>query len=243
MGNILPLGALGLNASNCPCMYQTGYVIPHALVPLVLSKFLAQHVTGQFRLLMLAATCWMEVLWLPTVINMLEDLSHHKRPHLGCLSRLGAKGSGIVVFNPLISQRHVFHRQGFSSSVCQAMAGLTEASTTVVYQQCWKEWAGMSTQEGVPNNAISHPKLPYFLLHLFTVGLVWHTFCIHHSVISAFLEPHHQYKASNHPITSTVMAHFYLQCLLSHAHFDAWDMECLLYLWESWAPTSFLTYF
>ena len=47
---------------------------PLALVPLVLSKFLAEHVSGQIRHLLLVAPCWMEASWLPTVLNMLADV-------------------------------------------------------------------------------------------------------------------------------------------------------------------------
>ena len=43
----LPLGALGLNAFNHPWTFQVSYMFPSpALVPLVLSKFLAEHVKG-----------------------------------------------------------------------------------------------------------------------------------------------------------------------------------------------------
>ena len=37
--------------------------------------FLAEHVTGWFRVLILVAPCWMEAPWLPRVLNMLEDVS------------------------------------------------------------------------------------------------------------------------------------------------------------------------
>ena len=47
---------------------------PPALVPLVLSKFLAEHVNGQLRHLLLVAPCWMEAPWLPTVLGMLADI-------------------------------------------------------------------------------------------------------------------------------------------------------------------------
>ena len=47
---------------------------PPALVPLVLSKFLAEHVKGQLRLLILVALCRMEAPWLPAVLNMLVDI-------------------------------------------------------------------------------------------------------------------------------------------------------------------------
>ena len=43
--------------------------------------------------------------------------------------------------------------------VCQVITGVTLASQTKVYQQCWKEWADWCAQEGVPNNTISGPKL------------------------------------------------------------------------------------
>ena len=71
----LPLGALGLNAFNHPLIFQVSYVFPPpALVPLVLSKFLVEHVKGQLRQLILVAPCWMEAPWLPTVLNMLADV-------------------------------------------------------------------------------------------------------------------------------------------------------------------------
>ena len=57
----LPLGALGLNAFSHPWTFQISCVFPPmALVPLVLSKFLAEHVNSQLRHLLLVAPCWME---------------------------------------------------------------------------------------------------------------------------------------------------------------------------------------
>ena len=71
----LPLGALGLNAFSHPWKLQVSSVFhPLALVPLVLSKFLAEHVNSQLRYLLLVAPCWMEAPWLPTVLNMLVDV-------------------------------------------------------------------------------------------------------------------------------------------------------------------------
>ena len=112
-----------------------------------------------------------------------------------------------------------------------------------VYQQCWKEWASWCTQRGLPNTAISAPKLANVLLHLFQVGLAWHTICIYCSATSAFLEPHQIYKASNHSVIFKLMCHFYLQHPPSCKHFDLWDVEYLVSLLESWAPTSSLTTF
>ena len=60
----LPLGALGLNAFSHPWNFP-------ALVPLVLAKFLAEHVNGQLRHLLLVAPCLMEA---PTVLSMLADV-------------------------------------------------------------------------------------------------------------------------------------------------------------------------
>ena len=71
----LPLGALGLNAFNHLWMFQVRYVFPPpTLVPLVLSKFLAEHVKGQLRCLILLAPCCVEAPWLPTVLNILADV-------------------------------------------------------------------------------------------------------------------------------------------------------------------------
>ena len=71
----LLLGALGLNAFSHPWNFQVSYVLPPlALVPLVLSKFPAEHVNSQLRHLPLVAPCWMEAPWFPTVLNMLADV-------------------------------------------------------------------------------------------------------------------------------------------------------------------------
>ena len=143
--SLLPLMALGLNAFSHPWMFQVSYVFPPpALVPLVLSKFLAEHVKGQLRQLSLVAPCWMEAPWLPHSSQHVGRCSlavpHHKRSYCGCLGRRGAQGSALSAFNSLAAQQCVLCRQGFSSSVCQAVAGATQTLTSKVYQQCWKEW-------------------------------------------------------------------------------------------------------
>ena len=71
----------------------------------------------------------------------------------------------------------------------------------------------------------------------------WHTIGIYHSAISTFLDPHHLHKASNHPVISKLMHHFYLQHSPSHKHFDSRDVEHLLSLLDSWVPDSSLTTF
>ena len=75
----------------------------------------------------------------PHVWGHFLSVSHYKRPCQGYFGRQGALGSAVAAFNPLATQRCVLHRKGFSSSMCQVMAGVTWASTTKVYQQCWKE--------------------------------------------------------------------------------------------------------
>ena len=64
---------------------------------------------------------------------------------------------------------------------------------------------------------------------------------MHHSAISAFLEPHWLHKASNHPVISKLICHFCLQHSPSCKCFDPWDVKHLLSLLESWAPASCLT--
>ena len=85
-------------------------------------------------------------------------------------------------------------------------------------------------------------ELANFLLHLFQVGLAWHTIGIYHSAISTFLEPHRIHKGSNHPVISKPMHHFIYSILLlvNTLIFGMWS-AC--YLLESWAPTSSLTTF
>ena len=136
----------------------------------------------------------------------------------------------------------MLRRQGFSSSVSQAMAGATRASTSKVYQQCWKEWAGWCAREDEPNNAISAPKLAGFLVHLFKVGLAynWYILFCHFCL---FLEPHHLHKASNHPAISKLKHPFYVQCPPAHKCFDPLDVEHLLSLLESWPMAASLTTF
>ena len=70
-------------------------------------KFLAEHVTGLFRIFILVTPCWMEASWLPTVLNMLEDIPHHC-PIIKCFCGAGVQESPIITFNPLAVKRCVF---------------------------------------------------------------------------------------------------------------------------------------
>ena len=139
----LPLGALGLNAFSHPWKFRVSYLFPPpALVPLVLSKFLAEHVNGQLRHLILVAPCWMEAPWLPTVFNMLEDVPRQCPivKHLIVDVSVGQVLKGLQYL-------HLTHWQ--LSNMCYADRGslpwsvrwwgATGMSTSRVYQQCWKE--------------------------------------------------------------------------------------------------------
>ena len=137
----LPLGALGLNAFNCPWMFQVGYVFPPpTLVPLVLSTFQVEHVKGHLKLLILVAPCWMEAPWFSIVFNMLADVPQqcHIMKDLIMGVSVGYVLKGLLCLNLTLWLLRDVHcqRHGFSSSVCQAVAGATGASTSKVYQQC-----------------------------------------------------------------------------------------------------------
>ena len=71
LSNSTASGGLGVECLT----FQVSYVFPPlALVPLVLSKFLAEHVNSQLRHLLLVPPCWMEAPWLPTILNMLAEV-------------------------------------------------------------------------------------------------------------------------------------------------------------------------
>ena len=79
-----------------------------------------------------------------------------------------------------------------------------------------------------------------YLVHLFQVGLSWHTIGIYHSAISSFLEPHHLQKACNHPVISKWMCHFIYSVFL--INILILRMLNIYYLcFESWVLTSSLT--
>ena len=111
------------------------------------------------------------------------SVCHCMRPHLVCFGRQGTQGSAITAFNPLAAWRCVLCRQGFPSSVCQVVMGVTRVSTTKADQHCWEKWAGGCAQEGVPHNAISASKLVDFLAHLLGVVLTWCSIGIYFCVI------------------------------------------------------------
>ena len=216
-----------------------------ALISLVLSMFLGEHVTGEFRLLILVAPCWMGASLAshrPQHVGRHSLLvSHCKGSHHGCFSRLHAQGPTIAAFYALEAQRCVLCRQGFFLSLSGSEGGILSIYSKSL--PALLEGIGrLLCLSGLENNAISAPRLVDFLLHLFRAGLDLDT-SIYHSAISAFLGPHHQYKASNHPVFSELMFTVYLQCPTSFKKFDPWGVKVLLSMIEIWAPASFLTDF
>ena len=57
--------------------FKVSYVFPlPELSSSIPVKFLAEHVTGHHRVLILNIPCWMEAAWLLTVLNMLEGVPY-----------------------------------------------------------------------------------------------------------------------------------------------------------------------
>ena len=132
---VLLLGTLGLNAFNHPWTYQVSYFFPPELVPLDLSKFLAEHVTSYFRFDSIGTILdngSMAFYSSQDIGRHSLVLSHCKRSHCGCLGRPGDQGSVISTFSPLAGQ-NVLWRQGFSSSVWQAVMGISPGPTMKVF--------------------------------------------------------------------------------------------------------------
>ena len=104
------------------------------------------------------------------------------------------------------------------------MVGATQLFTSKIYQQCWKEWAGCCAQQGLPISALSATKLANFCYICFR--LAWPGIQLVYIVLLflLFLEPHWLHKASNHPVISKIMCHFYLQHPPVHKQFDTWDV-------------------
>ena len=138
----LPLGAFKLNVFNHLWKSQVSYVFPPpALIPLVLSKFLAEHITSKLRFLSLVSPCWMESIWLPTVLNMLEDVPVQCPIIKDFIMDVSVCWllRGLPLLHLIFSCSDMCVVQtGVFSSVFQSVAGMTLASTTKVYQQCLK---------------------------------------------------------------------------------------------------------
>ena len=125
----LSLGALELNAFNHPWTFQVSYVFPPpALVSLVLSKFLTE--MSRSTQMFYSDGTMLDGGSLASyssqhVGRCSSAVPHLNRSHHGCFSRPCAQRSAICAFNPSAAQQCVLCTQGFSSSVCQAVAGAT----------------------------------------------------------------------------------------------------------------------
>ena len=189
----------------------------------------------------------MEALWLPTILNMLADVPQ-QCPIIKDLVM------DVSVGQILKGLQYLHLTLWWLSSVCYVDRGSLPQSVRCwwwqlehLYQRSTSS-IGRNGQVGVLNRVYQSvpslpPKLANFLLHLFQVSLAWHTIGIYCPAISAFLEPHGLHKASDHPVISKLMHHFYLQHPPSCKWFDPWDVKDLLSLLESRAPASSPTTF
>ena len=94
-------------------------------------QFLAGHVTGQFRLLILMTPCWMGASWLPTVLNMLVDITYYCPIVTNVVMDYSVdwllKGLPLLHLTLWLC-RDVYCADGFSSSVFQAGTRATHTS-------------------------------------------------------------------------------------------------------------------
>ena len=184
LGDLLPVGALRWKAFNCPWTYQVNYDFIYLFNS---PNFV--HISSRI--------CHMSIQTCNSSCSSLDRGSfpshsyQHVVRHYTSVSyyrRLDAQGFAIATYNPVAAQRYVLNRQGFSSSVCNAVAGVTHVSTTKIYMQCCKEWEGWSGQMGMPNNTMPTPELAYlFLVNLFRFGLTWHTIYIYIYIIYIYI--------------------------------------------------------
>ena len=143
------------------------------------------------------------------VVRCSPSESHCKGPFHGCLGWMGVQGLQLLHLL-LWHLQHVF----CTKVLFLSLPGSGRDNLSIYDKglpKCWKECTSLCSQEDVPNNAISAPKLADFLFHLFRVGLAW---CISGIYLSAFLEPHQLHKALNHLTISKLIHLFYLQCPL-----------------------------
>ena len=99
------------------------YVFPPPLLGLlVLSKYQAEHITGQCGLLILYAPCCIEVSWLSTVLNMFKDIPH-QFPIIKDLRYISILKGLLSLHFTFWLLRDMLCRYGFSPSVYQAWQG------------------------------------------------------------------------------------------------------------------------
>ena len=126
-----------------------------ALVPLVLSKFLAEHINGQLRHLLLVAPCWMEAPWLPTVLNMLADVPQQcpivKDLIVDVLVGQALKGLQYLHLTLWLLSNVCYADRGSLPQSVRQWWGQLECLCQGSTQQCWREWASWCARQGLPN--------------------------------------------------------------------------------------------
>ena len=200
-------------------------VLPSALVPLVLSKFLAEHVKGQFRLLILVAPCWMDAAWLPMVLYMLVYILHCypvvQNIFMDVKGDWLLKGSVITTFNP------------GCSDICVVQARVPFLSVSGSGRDnlsIWQKFPAILDGNG-PIGVLQrvYQMMPFLLQNYL---IIWFTYLglaflgtvgINCSAISAFGTLSWQdFKSSYH---LWINASFLLQYPL---HINIWSMGCLM---------------
>ena len=117
----LLLEALGLNTFNYPWKNQLSYVfLPPILLPPAVLEVSGRTHHKSIQPTVLVAPCWVEVPWLPTVLNKLEYT-----PSQCPLSRDVLVGQALKGLPSLILPCSVLYRQGLFSSICQTVAVAT----------------------------------------------------------------------------------------------------------------------
>ena len=99
-----------------------------------MSKFLVEYVMGQLETFNSSDGGFLASHSSQHAGKHFSSVSYHKRSHQGCFGRSSIQRSAITTLNHLAAQRHVLHRQGSFSSVCQEVGGVTQACTGMVYQ-------------------------------------------------------------------------------------------------------------
>ena len=179
--NPLTLWAMVLNAFNHTWTCHVSYVFPSTpLVLRVLSKFLEEHITGQFRLLILVALCCREAPWLSTFFGILEDIPHschHKNVIMDVSVDQVVKGLPLLHFT-LWLLRDLQYTDKVLLLCLSGCDEVTWVSTTKVYQQCWKEMQVdvlKRVYQTMPIMALNwlHFWFTYLGLHWFGIQLVF----------------------------------------------------------------------
>ena len=165
-GNSTASGALGLNAFSHPWNFQVSYVSSSGSGPSCSGQVSSRTCQQSTQTFTFGGSMLDGSSLLPTVLGMLADVPR-QCPIVKDLV------VDVSVGQVLTGLRYLHLTLWLLSNVCYANKGSLpqsirwwqrqlRMSTSRVYQQCWREWAGWCAQQGLPNNAISAPKLANF---------------------------------------------------------------------------------